>query len=175
MRMSIPVAALLLAVLTAGGAVAQQTPKANSAFDGNPVAEPDKLGVKGTWRATKLIGIPIYNEERQKIGQIHDLIMNAKGGRIIVAVIDVSHFLEIKERYIAAPLEQLAFSELSLRASEADAKDRQEGKTMSPNDLRVVRIATQLDWAPNHAILKDSLTDKLKAMPAFSYQDAQAR
>jgi sporulation protein YlmC with PRC-barrel domain len=174
MRTSLAVATLLLAVLAADGAAAQDAQKTNRVTGAKPVIEHD-LDVKGTWRATKLVGVAIFNEERQKIGQIHDLIMSAKDGRIITAVIDVSTFLEIKERYIATPLERLTFSELSPRASEAAAKDRQDGKNMSPNDQRVVRIATQLDWTPNHAILKDSSADKLKAMPPFSYQDAQAR
>jgi hypothetical protein len=174
MRTPLAVATLLLAVLAANGAAAQDAQKTNRVSGTKPVVEHD-LDVKGTWRATKLIGVAIFNEERQKIGQIHDLIMSANGGHIIAAVIDVSTFLETKERYIATPLERLTFSELSLRASEAAAKDRQDGKSMIPNDQRVVRIATLLDWTPNHAIMKDGSADKLKAMPLFSYQDAQVR
>ena len=86
-----------------------------SAQGGAPVAGSIPLGttVEETraiavgFRASKLIGAPVYNDQNQKIGKIGDLIVKPDG-TLSLAVIDVGGFLGFGRHQVAIPVSQFS-------------------------------------------------------------------
>jgi sporulation protein YlmC with PRC-barrel domain len=60
------------------------------------------------WRSSKLIGLTVYNQANEKIGDVNDLILGPDG-KIASAVIGVGGFLGMGEKLVA-----VAFSDLQL-------------------------------------------------------------
>jgi sporulation protein YlmC with PRC-barrel domain len=135
MKFTIRTLCLLASVAIMGSAVAQtdkqQSPQpsgSSSSGSGSssgatrdaPVAGGVPLGIsveetalvlKG-WRASKLIGAPVYNDQNQRIGKIEDMIVSPDG-KISAAVIDVGGFLGIGKHRVAIPAEQ--FTDISAK------------------------------------------------------------
>ncbi len=65
------------------------------------------------WRASKLIGASVYNEQNEKIGSIDDLIVK-NDDKIMVAVISVGGFLGIGSKLIA-----VSFNEIHMDSDKA--------------------------------------------------------
>jgi sporulation protein YlmC with PRC-barrel domain len=102
----------------------------------------------GQWRASKLIGVDVYNQQNEKLGEINELIMTSNG-QIAGAVIGVGGFLGMGERDVMVPLNQLRFSnDGSSTTGSASDRDRQ--------------------WYPDRAVLNAN-KDQLKQMPEFKY------
>ena len=59
------------------------------------------------WRASKLIGASVYNDEDKRIGKIEDMIVSPDG-KVSVAVIDVGGFLGIGKHRVAISVEDFA-------------------------------------------------------------------
>jgi sporulation protein YlmC with PRC-barrel domain len=52
------------------------------------------------WRATELVGKPVYSRQDERIGEIDELILS-NDGRIVAAVVGVGGFLGMGERKVA--------------------------------------------------------------------------
>src|ERR1700759_5355727 len=61
---------------------------------------------QGDWRASKVVGLNVYNEKNENVGSINDLLMDKSGG-IKAAVISVGGFLCMGGRLVAVPFEKL--------------------------------------------------------------------
>jgi sporulation protein YlmC with PRC-barrel domain len=102
----------------------------------------------GQWRATKLKGLNVYNNNNEKIGDINELIVD-KTGKIESAVIGVGGFLGVGEHDVAVPFSQLKWV------------DEPAGTTGTRTD-------TNRRSYPDHAVL-NMTKDQLKAAPEFKY------
>lgn len=69
------------------------------------------------WRSSRLVGMAVYNEANERVGDISELILNANG-QIEHAVIGVGGFLGIGEKLVA-----VSFSDLNI-AREEDGSAR---------------------------------------------------
>ncbi|HEV7476349.1 MAG TPA: PRC-barrel domain-containing protein, partial [Burkholderiales bacterium] len=67
--------------------------------------------VKG-WRASKLVGASVYNDQNQRIGKIDDMIVSPDG-KVSVAVIDVGGFLGLGKHRVAISVDQ--FSDINAK------------------------------------------------------------
>ncbi len=76
------------------------TPPANS----NLVVATVKLD--SGWRASKLVGAAVYNDQDEKVGSVDDLIVGADN-RIMDAIISVGGFLGVGGKLVAIPYGQL--------------------------------------------------------------------
>jgi sporulation protein YlmC with PRC-barrel domain len=63
-----------------------------------------ELVAKG-WRATRLLGEPVYNDRNEKIGEIEDFVISPDG-KVSLAIIEVGGFLDLGEHRVAIPVEQ---------------------------------------------------------------------
>ena len=63
----------------------------------------------GTWRASKVIGLGVYNQQNEKVGNINEVLFD-KTGRLEGVVIAVGGFLGIGERNVAVPYNDLQWS-----------------------------------------------------------------
>ena len=99
-------------LLFTGNALAQQNDTVKDTANA-PVAGVVKLGVTVTetevvaagYRAKKLIGATVYNDQNEKVGKIDDMII-APDGKLSVAVVDVGGFLGLGAHRVAIPVEQ---------------------------------------------------------------------
>src|SRR5579871_1701442 len=65
--------------------------------------------LQGDWRASKVVGLSVYNDNNEKLGSINDLLMD-KSGNIKAVVLGVGGFLGVGEHLVAVPLEKVKFS-----------------------------------------------------------------
>ena len=72
--------------------------------------------LKDNWRASKLMGLDVYNEANEKLGDINELILD-KDGKINAVVIGVGGFLGMGEHDIAVSMDKLKFVETPVRTS----------------------------------------------------------
>jgi len=138
---------VVAAMLLAGSAYAQT----NTAPQQNAPAATNQTMNKpatGQWRASKLIGVNVYNQQNEKIGEIDELILNSSG-QVAGAIIGVGGFLGLGERDVMVPMNQLRFSnEGSTTTGAANNGDR--------------------SWYPDRAVINAN-KDQLKNMPEFKY------
>src|ERR1700742_3620714 len=62
----------------------------------------------GDWRASKVVGLNVYNDQNESIGSINDLLMDKSGG-VKAAVISVGGFLGVGAHLVAVPYEKVKF------------------------------------------------------------------
>ena len=139
--------------------------------------------LKGNWRASKLMGLDVYNEANEKLGDINELILD-KNGKVNAVVIGVGGFLGMGEHDIAVTMDKLKFMEDPVRTSSTApaarrAKPRLDGAARRPRPARrhdhddtttTARSGDANDWTPDHAVMSGT-KDQLKAMPQFKYSD----
>ncbi len=140
---------VVAAALLATPALAQST---TTTPQSNAPAATDQQSMNksatGQWRASKLIGVDVYNQQNEQIGEINELILNSSG-QVAGAVIGVGGFLGMGERNVMVPLNQLKFSdEGSSTTGSAREGDRK--------------------WYPERAVM-NATKDQLKQMPEFKY------
>jgi sporulation protein YlmC with PRC-barrel domain len=68
------------------------------AVDVRPLAE--------AYRASRMIGAPVWNDKNDKIGTVDDLIVSPND-RVLFAVLSVGGFLGINRRLVAVPYSEL--------------------------------------------------------------------
>jgi sporulation protein YlmC with PRC-barrel domain len=95
---------------SAGSGATREAPVAGAVPLGITV-EATAAVVKG-WRASKLIGATVYNDQNERIGKIDDMIVSPDG-KVSVAVIDVGGFLGIAKHRVAIPVDQ--FSDITAK------------------------------------------------------------
>src|SRR3954465_12903747 len=101
-------AGLLSTALLATAAIAQTpTPTTDSAKMA-PAASTDSSSYQGTWRASKLVGLNVYNDNNESLGSINDLLTD-KSGNIKAVVIGVGGFLGVGEHLVAVPMDKIKF------------------------------------------------------------------
>jgi sporulation protein YlmC with PRC-barrel domain len=112
--------ALLGTAIASGAAYAQTAQPADrtapAATASPTTTSSDKMMLKGKWRASKLMGLDVYNEANEKLGDINELIVD-KDGKVNAVVIGVGGFLGMGEHDIAVTMDKLKFVEEPVRTS----------------------------------------------------------
>lgn len=71
----------------------------------------DSSSLQGnTWRASKIVGLNVYNDNNESVGSINDLLTD-KNGNIKAVVIGVGGFLGVGEKNVAVPFSSLKVAE----------------------------------------------------------------
>jgi sporulation protein YlmC with PRC-barrel domain len=135
----------------------------------------------GQWRSSKLIGLNVYNNDNEKIGDISDLIVD-RSGKLDAVVVGAGGFLGFDQRDVAIPYSQISWMNEPVGARPAPATTG-AGNPISPNSDNARtppdnRAAAVVDAAqerrnsenapsyPDHAVL-NMTKEQLKAAPAF--------
>jgi len=171
-------AALLSAAVFSAPAYAQTAQPADRAAPAATTAgSHEKMALKGNWRASKLMGLDVYNEANEKLGDVNELILD-KNGKVSAVVIGVGGFLGMGEHDIAVSMDKLKFVEEPVRTSstapatttrETTTKETTTGAATT-NSTTTARNADANDWVPDHAVMSGT-KEQLKAMPQFKYSD----
>jgi sporulation protein YlmC with PRC-barrel domain len=174
--------ALITGVASAQTSTTATTDKANSSAT---------MQKEGQWRSSKLIGIDVYNETNEKVGNIADLILD-KSGKVEDVVVGVGGFLGMGEHYVAVTFDKLKWVNEPVQSTtvstapagtapatnvDSNARTAADGtatdgtaKTTTGSattTTRPVRDANE-QWYPDHAVL-NATKDQLTAMTQFKY------
>ena len=128
-----------------------------------------QVQVASQWRASKLIGLNVYNGANEKIGDINEIIL-APGGKVAGVVVGVGGFLGMGEHDVMLPLDKVKFVNEPVRTSSTTTTTRPAPTTGSGSatvPARPARAANE-KWYPDHAMV-NATKDQLKAMPQFKY------
>jgi sporulation protein YlmC with PRC-barrel domain len=165
---------------------------ATTAFAQTPTATTDRANTapaaasdsqfQGTWRASKLVGLSVYNDNNESLGSINDLLTD-KSGNIKAVVIGVGGFLGVGEHLVAVPLDKVKFVNEPVAyagAGAAKTTGTSSTTTASPSTTMPPSSSTTgtntapaaaskpNPWYPDHAVF-NATKDELKAMPEFKY------
>lgn len=119
----------------------------------------------GLWQGSKLIGLNVYNDQNEKIGDIKELMVN-KSGNIDMAVIGVGGFLGVGERDVAVKWSDMKWSNEPVRSASSSNANRPA--TTGANSTSSSSSSSGPRTYPDHAVYNAS-KDQLKSMPQFDY------
>jgi len=130
----------------------------------------------GQWRASKLKGLNVYNNNNEKIGDINELLVD-KDGKIDAVVVGAGGFLGMGEHDVALPFSELKFVDQPRPGTTAAANPNAPANPAAPATRTAANpnapanttgtVAANRDY-PDHAML-NMTKDQLKAAPAFKY------
>jgi sporulation protein YlmC with PRC-barrel domain len=173
-------AAVLTTALMTGVASAQTT----AASKADAANASRTMHREGEWRASKLVGVNVYNDANEKIGDINDVILD-KSGKASKVILGVGGFLGMAEHNVAVPFEKLKWVNEPVRSAsgsnppasapatnvDSNARTASDGAARTTTGIATNTSAargTSQNWYPDHAVY-NATKDQLKAMPQFKY------
>jgi sporulation protein YlmC with PRC-barrel domain len=172
MRSKLLIGGLLASVMLVP-ALAQSNPPAATTTPAPTAAAPAPVsqGQAGQWRASKLVGLNVYNEQNEKLGDISEILLD-KTGKVAGVVIGVGGFLGMGQHDIMVDMAKLKFVDEPVRTSATTTTTTtttgaatRPAATTSATTTR----ANDHKWYPDHAVLSGASKDQLKSMPQFKY------
>jgi sporulation protein YlmC with PRC-barrel domain len=140
----------------------------------------------GEWRASKLVGVNVYNEANEKIGDINEVILD-KSGRAANVILGVGGFLGMGEHYVAVAYDKLKWVNEPPRSTATTSTNPpannkpattvdSNARTAADGTRTTTGVATTAptaraaneNWYPDHAVF-NATKDQLKSMPQFKY------
>ena len=175
------VAGLVGSALLATVAFAQQSPPATSDKADTAPAAVSESSFQGNWRASKLVGLSVYNDNNESLGSINDLLMD-KDGNIKGVVLGVGGFLGVGEHLVAVAFDKIKFvndpvaytgvaggPNANAPGTRPAPSTTTGAASTSTNTAPATAAATRSNpWYPDHAVVS-ATKDQLKAMPEFKY------
>src|SRR5258707_8414042 len=153
---------------------------ATVAFAQSPTAPSDRApapaaasssSFQGNWRASKMVGLSVYNDNNESVGSINDFLTD-KNGKITAVIIGVGGFLGVGEHLVAIPFEKVKFVTEPVAYTGASntgaAKPPGSSSTTGAATTSPASQAKPNPWYPDHAGF-NATKDELKAMPEFKY------
>ena len=166
-RITVVLAATTLFAAAAFG----QTPSATSDQANTPSNAVPTSSLKGVWRASKVVGLGVYNDTNEKLGSINDLLVD-KSGNIKAVVLGVGGILGVGQRLVAVPLDKVRFVNEPVAytgAASGDAEGTAMNRTtMGSATTTAPQGAASDPWYPDHVVF-EATKDELRAMPEFKY------
>ena len=127
------------------------------------------------WRASKLIGLNVYNDQNEKLGDISEILLD-KSGKVDGVVIGVGGFLGIGKHDIMVQLDKLKFVNEPVKtttsANPSSTTGSAPGGSMSrpATSPSASASATKTNkWYPDHAVLSGATKESLKSMAEFKF------
>jgi sporulation protein YlmC with PRC-barrel domain len=163
-------ASALLATVAFAQTPTPTTDRANMA----PAAASDS-SFQGDWRASKIVGLNVYNDQNESIGSINDLLTD-KNGSIKAVVIGVGGFLGVGAHLVAVGFDKIKFVTEPIAYTGVAGAPNAAGSRPSPStttgtstNTAPASVASKPNpWYPDHAVF-NATKDELKAMPEFKY------
>ena len=137
--------------------------------------------LQGDWRASKVVGLSVYNDKNEKLGSINDLLMD-KSGNIKAVVLGVGGFLGMGEHLVAVQLDKVKFSTepVAYSGTASTGTPGAGGGSMANRPATTPPTTTgsagtgsatkSNPWYPDHAVFNAD-KDQLKSMPEFKYSE----
>jgi sporulation protein YlmC with PRC-barrel domain len=168
---------LVGSLLLASAAFAADSPATTNRTSMAPAAASESSSsFQGDWRASKVAGLNVYNDNNENVGSINDLLMD-KSGTVKAAVISVGGILGVGARLVAVPFDKIKFVNEPVAytgASNAPAGNRPASTTTTGSTANPPAAATTASkpnpWYPDHAVF-NATKDELKNMTEFKYSE----
>ena len=149
-----------------------QSPGATTDKAAPAAAATDTSSFHGNWRASKVVGLNVYNDNNESIGSINELLMD-KSGSIKAVVIGVGGFLGVGEHLVAMPLDKVKFVNEPVAytgmSSNTGAKPTTgTGSSTTTTGAAPASTSKPNPWYPDHAVVS-ATKDQLKGMTEFKY------
>ena len=157
-----------------------QTPTATTDRANMAPATASESSFQGNWRASKVVGLNVYNDKNESLGSINDLLTD-KSGNIKAVVIGVGGFLGVGEHLVAVPFDKIKFVTEPVAytgasnapgsrppSSTPPASSTTTGAANTNTAPAAVATSKPNPWYPDHAVLSTT-KEELKAMPEFKY------
>ncbi len=170
-------AGLVGSALLATVAFAQSPTATDDSAKPAPAATSDQTSFQGNWRASKVVGLSVYNDKNESLGSINDMLMD-KSGNIKGVVLGVGGFLGVGEHLVAVPFDKIkfvnepvAYSGTAGGATGTGTGSRPStttGAAGSNTGSSSTSMSKPNPWYPDHAVF-NATKDELKAMPEFKY------
>jgi sporulation protein YlmC with PRC-barrel domain len=119
------------------------------------------------WRSSKLIGLNVYNDQNEKLGDISEILLD-KSGKVEGVVVGVGGFLGVGRHDIKVEMSKLKFVDEPIRTSSATTGSSATAPANRPANT-TTSSTTKSKWYPDHAILSGATKDSLKGTPEFKY------
>jgi len=140
-----------------------------------PAPAADTMSHQGQWRASKVIGLKIYNDANESLGSVDELLFD-KDGKIAAAVIGVGGFLGMGQHDVAVPFDKIKWVNTPVPSTTASTSSSTtaNGMTGRPATTTTTGAATtapaakENPWYPDHGVFS-ATKEQLKAMPQFKY------
>src|SRR3978361_2195377 len=119
------------------------------------------------WRSSKLIGVNVYNDNNDKLGDISELLLD-KSGKVAGVIIGVGGFLGMGQHDIMVEMSKLKFVDDPAPSSSTSTSSA----TGAAQDTRATTTSSSTSrdkWYPDHAVLSGATKDSLKGMQEFKY------
>jgi sporulation protein YlmC with PRC-barrel domain len=163
-------------------AFAQNNPPASSAPSAHPstppatsssIVAPKAHGAM--WRSSKLIGLNVYNDQNEKLGDISEILLD-KSGKVDGVVIGVGGFLGMGKHDILVQLDKLKFVDEPVKTSSAGSSTTGSAAGGSGMSRPATSPSTSSSassskskWYPDHAVMSGATKESLKNTPEFKY------
>jgi sporulation protein YlmC with PRC-barrel domain len=140
-------------------------------------AQSNSAAQQDLWRSSKLVGVNVYNDKDEKLGDINEVLID-KSGKVAGLVIGVGGFLGMGEHDIMVDMAKLKFVDEPARTAANNNKTGSgaaggNATTGAANNTANTNAntnnASRNRWYPDHAILAGATKDSLKAMKQFKY------
>jgi sporulation protein YlmC with PRC-barrel domain len=170
-------------------AFAQNTPPASStpsAQPSTPPASSTTVAPKAAtvapkaqgdmWRSSKLIGLNVYNDQNEKLGDISEILLD-KSGKVDGIVIGVGGFLGMGRHDILVKMDKLKFVNEPAKTTTSTSPSGTTGSGAGGSSSRPATSpsassasATKASkWYPDHAVLSGATKESLKSMAEFKF------
>jgi sporulation protein YlmC with PRC-barrel domain len=120
------------------------------------------------WRSSKLIGLNVYNDQNEKLGDISEILLD-KSGKVDGVVIGVGGFLGVGKHDIKVEMSKLKFVDEPVRTSSTSTTGTATTGSANRPATATTSTTTKNKWYPDHAVLSGATKDSLKGMPEFKY------
>ena len=132
------------------------------------------MHTEGEWRASKLVGVNVYNEANEKIGDVNEVILD-KSGKVANVILGVGGFVGLGEHYVAVAFDKLKWVNEAPRST-TTARTVSDGTVLDGTAQTTTGAATSTttsrsanqNWHPDHAVYNAS-KDQLLTLPEFKY------
>jgi sporulation protein YlmC with PRC-barrel domain len=125
------------------------------------------------WRASKLVGLNVYNDQNEKLGDISEILLD-KSGKVDGVVIGVGGFLGMGKHDILVQLDKLKFVNEPVKTSSTTptSPTSTTGSAARPApspSTSASTSSTKSKWYPDHAVMSGATKESLKNMAEFKF------
>ena len=159
----------LIAAALSTSAYAQNTQTAPRPAQPAPAQMQSTVPMKhsGEWRASKLTGLNVYNQQNEKIGDINEILLD-QSGKVAGIVVGVGGFLGMGEHDVLVRFDQIKFVNEPVRTSTTTSTTTTGTASRPASDVSRPARTVDEKWYPDHAVM-NATKEQLKAMPQFKY------
>lgn len=163
----------------APSATISPSPAAPAASGTSATLAPQNQAMRGTWRASKLMGVDIYGPDNEKVGDVTEVLIDSSG-KITGVTVGVGGFLGLGTKDVAVKFEEVNWSMQPMAATAtgtAATGTNATGTTATGTAMTAPRTTGTAATAPMDPMYPDhgkiTMTkDQLKAAPAVTYSNS---